>query len=160
MKKESTARPVIDFKGYKPRVLILEARFYEAIADNMAAGAIEVLEQHGCTYERMAVPGSLEIPLALQLSLHKYDAAIALGCIIRGETYHFEIVCNDSCRGLMEVSLRHNFPVGNGILTVENLAQAQERAEPQRLNKGGDAAYAALQLLQIKRTQTMKAQAA
>ncbi|MBI1328033.1 MAG: 6,7-dimethyl-8-ribityllumazine synthase [Alphaproteobacteria bacterium] len=151
MKREGTARPVIDFKGHKPKVLILEARFYEDIADNMAAGAIAVLEQHGCTYERIAVPGALEIPLALQLAHGQFDAAIALGCIIRGETYHFEIVCNDSCRGLMDVSLKHNIPVGNGILTVENLAQAQERADPSQLDKGGDAAYAALKLLLIKK---------
>ena len=145
-------------------VLIIEARFYEDIADEMAAGAIAVLEKHGCTYERIAVPGALEIPQVLAAAIeagrfedefdaggHIVEGAIALGCVIRGETYHFEIVCNEANRGLMQLSTDFGAPVGNAILTVDTKEQALERARGGEAGKGGDAARACLRLIEIRR---------
>lgn len=133
--------------------LIVEARFYTEIADAMAAGAAQALENAGATYDRIEVPGALEIPAAIAMAAQmqaedgkgrRYDGFIALGCIIRGETYHFEVVSNESARGIMDLSIRHSLAIGNGILTVENEEQAWVRADPQRKDKGGDAARAAL----------------
>ena len=131
-----------------PHVLILEARFYTRISDMLATGAIAVLDDHRLSYERMEVPGALEIPAALSLANEsgKYDAYIVLGCVIRGATYHFEIVCNESARGIHHLAAEYGLAVGNGILTVENEDQAYVRADPQDKDKGGDAAKAALQL--------------
>ncbi len=133
----------------KKTFLIVEARFYTAIADAMAAGAISVLEAAGADYERIEVPGALEIPAAIAMAAQRingpqYDGYIALGCVIRGETYHFEIVSNESARGIMDLTVRHCLAVGNGIVTAENEDQAWDRADPQRKDKGGDAARAAL----------------
>ena len=132
----------------KPHVLILEARFYSQISDMLATGAIAVLSGHRLSYERMTVPGALEIPAALSLANEngKYDAYIVLGCVIRGHTYHFEVVCNESARGINNLATEYGLAVGNGILTVENEEQANVRADPQDKDKGGDAAHAALQL--------------
>ena len=133
--------------------LIVEARFYTEIADAMAAGAAQALENVGATYDRIEVPGALEIPAAIAMAAQmqaedgkgcRYDGFCALGCIIRGETYHFEVVSNESARGIMDLSIRHSLAIGNGILTVENEEQAWVRADPQRKDKGGDAARAAL----------------
>ena len=133
--------------------LIVEARFYTEIADAMAAGAAQVLDNAGVTYDRIEVPGALEIPAAIAMAAQqqaedgkgrRYDGFVALGCIIRGETYHFEVVSNESARGIMDLSIRHCLAVGNGILTVENEEQAWVRADPMRKDKGGDAARAAL----------------
>lgn len=138
-----------------PHVLILEARFYDDINDMLIYGATETLEKAGATYEKITVPGALEIPVALQFAAQRrngraFDAFIALGCVIRGETTHYEIVSNESARGMIEVSLRHNLAVGNGILTVETLEQALDRADKTRQNKGGGAAFAALSMLALK----------
>ncbi len=135
------------------RALVIEARFYTEIADGLYDGAARVLEAAGMTVERVDVPGSLEIPAALQMAAQtgKYDAFVVTGCVIRGETYHFEIVCNESARGVNDVVLRHNVPLGNAILTVDSIEQAQERADPDRLDKGGDAARAATRMLALKR---------
>ena len=136
-------------------VLIVEARFYDAVMDNLLAGAKAALEGAGATYDVVTVPGALEVPSALSIALsgspRRYDAAVALGCIVRGETYHFEIVANESARGITEIAVAHAFPIGNAILTVENDEQAVVRADPTRGDKGGEAAHAALALLRFKR---------
>ena len=137
------------------KVLIVEARFYEDIADALLSGAGAQLQKHGVNFDCVRVPGALEIPAAISFmeqATRAYDAYIALGCVIRGETYHFEIVANESSRGLMDLSIRHRIAIGNGILTVENEAQAWERADKQRKDKGGAAALAALSMLQLKRS--------
>ncbi len=138
-----------------PHVLILEARFYNDINDMLIDGVTEVLNNSGATYEKITVPGALEIPVAMQLLAtrkqgRKFDAFVVLGCVIRGETTHYEIVSNESARGIMDVSIYHNLAVGNGILTVENLEQAIDRADKKRQNKGGGAAMAALSMLALK----------
>ncbi len=138
-----------------PHVLILEARFYDEINDHLVGGAVDALEKAHATWEKLTVPGSLEIPVALQYAAQrkngrKFDAFVVLGCVIRGETTHYEIVSNESARGVMKVSLKHNLAVGNGIVTVENYEQAMERADKTRQNKGGGAAIAALSMLHLK----------
>jgi 6,7-dimethyl-8-ribityllumazine synthase len=144
------------------RILIIEARFYEHIADELANGAIAELDAAGATHDRVAVPGALEIPLALAHAAAaglipasgprgRYSGAVALGCVIRGETAHFDIVCNNANHWLMEVAIRVNVPVGNGILTVENEQQALLRAQGGREGKGGEAARACLRLIEIAR---------
>ncbi len=142
--------PVPAFKA-APKVLVVEARFYDDVTDQLYAGAQAVLNQAGAIIERGQVPGALEIPGAIALASRQgiYDAYVALGCVIRGDTFHFEIVCTQSAHGIMTLTLE-GVPIGNGILTVDTMIQAQERADPLQLNKGADAAYAALQLLAIK----------
>lgn len=137
----------------KAHLLIVEARFYEAVADHLAAGAIAAIEAAGATYERVTVPGALEIPLAIRLGLSagRFDGFVALGCVIRGETYHFEVVCNESARGLSTLGLAEGLAIGNGILTVDTMDQALERARPDQLDKGGGAAEAALALIRLAR---------
>lgn len=132
------------------RVLVVEARFYPDISDALYEGAVKVLTGAGVTTERVAVPGALEIPGAIRQAASRYDGFVALGCVIRGETYHFEIVSNESARGLMDLTVRDGLCIGNGILTVENEEQALVRAAPDRGNKGGDAANACLALIQLK----------
>ena len=146
----------------RARVLIVEGRFYEAIADELAAGAIAALEAQGASYDRVSVPGALEIPQALAQAVAagliprsganaKWDGAVALGCVIRGETAHYDIVCNNANHWLMEVAMRDAVPVGNGILTVETEVQAMERAQGGADGKGGDAARACLRLIELAR---------
>jgi 6,7-dimethyl-8-ribityllumazine synthase len=137
--------------GAKPHLLIVEARFYADISDMLLAGAERALEQAGASFKRVAVPGALEIPPAIRIALDKggYDGFVALGCVIRGETSHYDIVAGESARGLMELGLR-GAAVGNGILTTDTGAQARVRADPAGKDKGGDAARAALALLQVK----------
>ena len=134
------------------RMLIVQARFYDDIADALLSGARAVLDEAGVEYTSITVPGALEIPAAIAMALEAsdYDGVVALGCVIRGETYHFEIVSNESARGLMALSLR-GIALGNGILTVENEAQAKARAGGSEGNKGADAARAALAMAQLKR---------
>ena len=130
------------------RFLIVEALFYTDIAAMLRKGAMRAFEQAGATADIVSVPGALEIPVALAIKFDHgdYAGAIALGCVIRGETYHFELVCNESARALTEFAMANRLPFGNGILTVETDAQAIERADPERGDKGGDAARAALAL--------------
>jgi len=135
----------------KPRVLLVEARYYEDISDALASGAMAVLEQAGAQVDRLTVPGALEIPGAIRMAVGRYDAFVALGCVIRGETTHYDIVSNESARGLMQLTLDHAVPIGNGIITVEDEDQAWARAKPDDLDKGGGAARAALRMLEIKR---------
>lgn len=152
---EAGERPQFRCAG---RVLIIEARFYEDIGDDLAAGAIAEIEAAGGSYTRVAVPGALEIPLVLAqaATLGRFDGAtpefvgaIALGCVIRGETGHYDIVCNNANHWLMDVAVRQNIPIGNAILTVETMAQAAERAKGGRDGKGGDAARACLRMIEI-----------
>jgi 6,7-dimethyl-8-ribityllumazine synthase len=133
-------------------VLIVEGRFYEPVCDELARGAIAALEAAGCTYERIAVPGALEIPgsIALADASQRFDAFVALGCVLRGETAHYDIVANESARGLMELTLQ-GVCAGNGILTCDTEAQAMARAKVGEGNKGGHAAVAALALLRLAR---------
>jgi 6,7-dimethyl-8-ribityllumazine synthase len=131
-------------------VLIVEARFYAHLNDLLLAGARAAIEAQGHSHDTVTVPGALEIPGAIALAAEsgRCDAFVALGVVIRGETYHFEIVAGESARGLMALSL-DGLAVGNGILTVENEAQALERADPKRKDKGGEAARAALAMLAL-----------
>jgi 6,7-dimethyl-8-ribityllumazine synthase len=144
------------FKGVNgAKVLIIEARFYEAVADELMAGAIAELEANGVIFERIAVPGALEIPQALSAATplfedDVYEGALALGCVIRGETAHYDIVCNNANHWLMDVAINAMIPVGNAILTVETMEQAMERARGGRAGKGGDAARACLRLIEIQ----------
>ncbi len=140
------------------RVLIVEARFYDDIQDALLEGAVAELKAAGADHEVITVPGALEIPAAIAIAVDAaekkgkpYDAAIALGCVIRGETIHFEIVSMESSRGLMDFSVTRRFPLGNGIITVNSEEQAWARARASELNKGGDAARAAIAMLRIKR---------
>ena len=132
-------------------VLIAEARFYAHLNDLLLAGARAVLEAAGHSHETVTVPGALELPAAISLASEsgRFDAFVALGVVIRGETYHFEIVAGESARALMALTL-DGLAIGNGILTVENEAQAIVRADPAQADKGGDAARAALALLDLK----------
>jgi 6,7-dimethyl-8-ribityllumazine synthase len=132
------------------RVLIVEARFYPHISDALYEGAAQALKSANVTSERVTVIGALEIPAAIRMAANQYDGFIALGCVIRGETYHFEIVAGESARGLMDLMVRDGLCIGNGILTVENEAQAVHRAKRSELDKGGDAARACLALIALK----------
>jgi 6,7-dimethyl-8-ribityllumazine synthase len=149
-------RETSDIKG--ARILLVEARYYDGIADLLLAGAMKELQGAGAAVEQVSVPGSLEIPIAIALALdaaakkrRPYDGVVALGCVIRGDTIHFEIVSNESARGLMDLAITRNVPIGNGILTVNTEAQAFARARIEEQDKGGDAARAALALVRLKR---------
>ncbi len=133
------------------RVLIAEARFYAHLNDLLLAGARSAIESAGHEHETVTVPGALELPAAVALASEggRFDAYVALGVVIRGETFHFEIVAQESARGIMALTL-DGLAVGNGILTVEDEAQAIVRADPKQGDKGGDAARAALALLDLK----------
>ncbi len=140
-------------------VLIVEARFYTDIAEELARGAIAEIEARGGGYERIAVPGAFEIPAAIGFAARamaeseaatRYDAFVALGCVIRGETTHYDYVCGESARGLMDLSLAHAVPLGYGILTCENREQAMQRARVDAGNKGAAAVDAALRMAELK----------
>jgi 6,7-dimethyl-8-ribityllumazine synthase len=136
------------------RVLIVEARFYDDLADALLTGARDVLSAFGAEVEIVTVPGALEVPAAVamaQAASPNFDGYVALGCVIRGETYHFEIVSNESARGLMDLSIRQGLAIGNGILTVEDEAQAWARARASEGDKGGAAARACLEMIALKR---------
>lgn len=140
------------------RALIVEARFYDDLQDALLDGAVAELRAAGLTHDVITVPGALEIPAAVAIAVDAaaangkpYDAVIALGCVIRGDTIHFEIVSQESSRALMDLAVARKLPLGNGILTVNNEDQAWARARASELNKGGDAARAALAMLRIKR---------
>ena len=129
-------------------VLIVEARFYDHLNDMLVAGAKAAIAGAGHNAEVLTVPGALEIPGAVALAAERYDAFVGLGVVIRGETYHFEIVANESARGIMALTM-DGVAIGNGILTTENEAQAIARADPAQLDKGGGAAKAALAMLEL-----------
>ena len=137
------------------KVLIVDANFYQDLASELVRGAVAELEKIGVSYERLSVPGALEIPSAISLVSQGNDAKlfagyIALGCVIRGETSHYDIVCGESARGLSKLALDRNLAIGNGILTVDNWEQAWARASVSKKNKGRDAAIACLSLFEIK----------
>ena len=137
------------------KILLIEADFYPHIANLLRSGAKSFLEEAGVEYDILSVPGALELPSALAFVLQKdptpYDAFVVLGCVIRGETSHYDIVCSESARGVYDLVLKHSLALGNGILTVENEKQALDRANPAQKNKGGDAARAALHMLSLKK---------
>ena len=138
-------------KFIKPvKVLVVVAPYYKEIADDLVAGATEEISASGAEFEIVNVPGALEVPTAIGMAsrLCDFDAYVALGCVIRGETSHYETVCNDSSNGLLMLGLQ-GLSIGNGILTVENINQAKERSDPKKLNKGAGAALAALSLLSL-----------
>ena len=141
------------------QMLIVESRFYDNISEELLRGATRVLDSAGARYDRVTVPGTLEIPAAIAIAMDAarrrrdpYDGVVALGCVIRGETHHFDIVANESARALVDLAVKERLPIGNGILTVENEAQAHARARAEEGNKGGEAARAALMLVALKHT--------
>lgn len=141
----------------RPHLLIVEARFYDDMADALLKGATTALDKAGATYDVVTVPGALEIPVAISMALDAaedggiaYDGFVALGVVIRGETYHFDIVANESARGLMNLAVAESLALGNGIMTTENDEQAWERVRPDRLDKGGFAAKAALTMIALR----------
>lgn len=164
------ASPVGSQHRVKAHVLIVEARFYEDIADDLVMGAVEELEARGVTYERVSVPGALEIPQALGLaaealrflpaeesideaadeSARPFDGAIILGCVIRGETAHYDVVVGNANHWSMELAMAESIPLGNGLLTVDTAEQARVRASGGRAGKGGDAARACLALIELR----------
>lgn len=144
----------------KPHIMVVEARFYEDLSDALWEGAERALTAVGATYERFTVPGALEIPGAIRLAhlaaeagkmKKPFDGFVALGCVIRGETTHYETVCNESARGLMALGTEYGLCIGNGILTCENDEQAWVRAKANELDKGGGAALAALSLIATRK---------
>ena len=144
-------------KNTKPHLLIVEARFYDDLADALLDGAKAALDEAGAIYEVVTVPGALEIPAVISFALDgadddgtDYDGFVALGCVIRGETYHFDIVANESCRALMDLAVAESIAIGNGILTVENDEQAWVRARRSEGDKGGFAARAALTMIRLR----------
>ena len=147
-----------------PHILIVEARYYEDIADALLRGAEAAFAEAGATFERVTVPGAFEIPAAIARALAagqagqgaRYDGYLALGCVIRGETSHYDIVANDSARAVMDLAVKHQLALGNGILTVENAQQAHARASMDGRDKGGFAARAALAMIGVRRSLTGK----
>ena len=134
--------------------LIVQSHFYPDIADAQLAGAKSALNAAGASHEHVSVPGALEIPVAIAMaavSKQHFDGYVALGCVVRGETTHYETVCSESARGLMDLAIAENLAIGNGILTVEDERQAWERADASRKDKGGDAARAAISLVTLRR---------
>lgn len=136
----------------KPRILIVESPYYAHIAKELADGAIQALDDAGAAYERLEVPGALEIPVAIAMAseARRYDGFIALGCVIRGETSHYDIVAGESARALMDLATVRGLAIGNGILTVDTEEQAMKRARVNEKNKGGDAARACLALVAVR----------
>jgi 6,7-dimethyl-8-ribityllumazine synthase len=138
-----------------PHVMIVEARFYEDIADELCRGAVAALEATGATHERVTVPGAFEIPAAIAMAHaarpSRFDGYIALGCVIRGETSHYDYVCGESARGLQDLAIKRGLAIGYGILTVEDRDQAWARAAVDKNDKGADAAQACLRMIELRR---------
>jgi len=137
-----------------PHILILEARYYEDITDNLVKGAVAELESWGATYERAELAGAFEIPGGMRMAIAtgRYDGYLALGCVIRGETSHYDHICNEVARGINDLALKHMAPVGFGVLTVENYDQAMVRADPAQKNKGREAAIACIKMVELAAT--------
>jgi 6,7-dimethyl-8-ribityllumazine synthase len=156
VKSAKTGAKAAPKKSDTIRMLVVEARFYNDIADELLRGATYVLDQAGATHDRITVPGALEVPAAIAMALDAaatpYDGVVALGCVIQGETYHFEIVSNESARALMDLAIGRQIPLGNGIITVDTQAQAMARASADDRNKGAAAARAALAMVTLKRS--------
>jgi 6,7-dimethyl-8-ribityllumazine synthase len=141
----------------RARVLIVEARFYTELADQLYAGAARFLAEAGVAFERQAVPGCFELPAAIRFALGdepltcRFDGFVALGCVIRGETDHYDHICREVSRALMDLSVAHRIPLGFGVLTCATYDQARTRAAVDRKNKGADAAAACLRMMELKR---------
>jgi 6,7-dimethyl-8-ribityllumazine synthase len=153
--KRKTSKPT---KPAGARILVVEARFYDAISDALLAGASKALDEGRANWDSIVVPGALEIVPAIAIAAEAaerqkkpYDGAVALGCVIQGQTFHFDIVAMQSARALIDFSVSRKFPIGNGILTVDNEEQAWARARLTEGDKGGDAVRAALALIEVKR---------
>jgi 6,7-dimethyl-8-ribityllumazine synthase len=145
-----TARPAVaGVNG--ARILIVESRYYVEIADALIAGAEREIVRNAALSERVVVPGAFEIPGAIAMAAEHYDGFIALGCVIRGETSHYDYVCGESARGLMELSVKNRLAIGYGIVTVDTVEQARARALIDRGDKGGDAAHACLAMVALSR---------
>ncbi len=136
-----------------PHILIVTSPYYEDVAKLLMNGTQTALNDASATFDIIEASGALEIPLAIKLGMEsgKYDGALALGCVIRGETSHYDIVCNESARGITNLALENNFPIGNAILTCDTMEQAVQRADPREKNKGADAVSAVLGLIKIKK---------
>jgi len=147
--KEVEKTPVEKLPG-GARVLVVVSPYYRGVADMMQRGAEAVAGEAQIVLDRVFVPGAFEIPGAIKLARKHYDGFVALGCVVRGETSHYDYVCGESARGLMQLSLR-GLAIGYGILTVENLEQAEVRADPARGDKGGEALKAALSMIALRR---------
>jgi len=149
VKRNKSAQAAIKTKAH---LLIIEARFYAELCDELARGAIAAIERAGATWERHAVPGALEIPgaIAAAAKAKRFEGYVALGCVLRGETSHYDIVANESARGIMDLTM-NGLCVGNGILTCENEAQAWARARVSEMDKGAGAADAALAMIRFRR---------
>lgn len=149
----TTRQAVAGVKG--ARVLIVESRYYADIADALIEGAEREIRKNGANCERIVVPGAFEIPGAIALAAAKkgrgYDGFVALGCVIRGETTHYDYVCGESARGLMDLAIYKKLAIGYGIVTVDNIEQARARAFTNRGDKGGDAAHACLAMVALRR---------
>lgn len=143
-----------------PHLMIVEARFYEDIADELVRGALDVVKEAGATYERFQVPGAFEVPAAVRYAirsqefearLRRFDGYVTLGCVIRGETSHYDYVCGESARALQDLACTYSIALGYGILTVENREQAMERASVDKRNKGGEVARTCLAMIELKK---------
>jgi 6,7-dimethyl-8-ribityllumazine synthase len=143
--------PLPRFDRAPPRLCLVAAPFYRAITDDLIRGAAEVLDGFGAPYDLVEVPGALEIAPAIGFAGRRYEGYVALGCVIRGETSHYELVCAESARGLTLLGVERGFCIGNGVLTCESRAQAEARADPNGMDKGGGAAVAALHLIALAR---------
>lgn len=140
-------------------VLVIEARYYDQIANNMVIGATPVVEAAGLSIERMSVPGTFEIPAACEMAIRagqrdphqKYAGILALGCVIRGQTDHYDHICRETSHAIMDMTVNHRYPIGFGVLTCENMTQATERADPNQKNKGAEAATAVVRMIEIRR---------
>ena len=146
----TTAKPAVEgVKG--ARILTVESRYYTDIADALIEGAEREIARNGAMSERVVVPGAFEIPGAIAMAAGHYDGFLALGCVIRGETTHYDYVCGESARGLMDLAVQKKLAIGYGIVTVNNMEQAKARAETHRGDKGGDAAHACLAMVALAR---------
>ena len=143
-----------------PHIMIVESRYYEEVAEELITSVLSELEEFGASYERFEVPGAFEIPTAIKFAIESaelgsikmgYDGFIALGCVIRGQTSHYDYVCGESARGLQNLALKYSLALGYGILTVENQEQALARARRAEQDRGGHAARACLRMLELKR---------
>ncbi|MBT3238883.1 MAG: 6,7-dimethyl-8-ribityllumazine synthase [Rhodospirillaceae bacterium] len=143
-----------------PSILIVEGRFYEDIGDDLYKGAVAVLDKAELVHERLAVPGAFEVPQAIRFAIrsmeigsamNRYSGFVALGCVIRGETSHYDYVCEESARALMDLTMDYSIALGYGILTCENQEQARYRSDPEQGDKGGVAAKACMRMMEVKK---------
>jgi 6,7-dimethyl-8-ribityllumazine synthase len=144
----------------EPHIMIVESRYYEEIAEELIASVVTEIERAGATYERFEVPGAFEIPAAVKYAIRsmdfysagrRFDGYVALGCVIRGETTHYDYVCQESARALQDLAIQYSLALGYGILTVENRQQALARARREGQDRGGHAARACLRMIELKR---------